>query len=272
MKLLIAFLITITVLSAAFADDNASNMLVQFQGPIEQGSLVRGHVPAGSRLKLDGVDVKVSADGYFVVGFARENKPNSMYVVEMPSGEKIGGSLAIAPRQYDVERVDGLPPKTVTPPPSWTERRKVETARVVKGRSYMTDDEHWRSQFIKPASGRISGVYGSQRILNGKPRSPHYGLDIANKTGTKVVAPASGTIRLAAPDFLLEGGIIIIDHGFGVTSTLFHLNSVEVKEGQNIKQGERIGSIGATGRASGPHVDWRLNWQKVRLDPALVLK
>lgn len=272
MKVITALFLTISMAFSSFADDKAGGMLVQFQGPIEQGSLVRGHVPVGSKLKLDGNEVKVTEDGYFVVGFSRDHKASSVYVVETPSGDIIAGALAIASRSYDIERVDGLPPKTVSPPPSWTERRKGETARVVSGRSFMTDDEHWRDQFIKPASGRISGVYGSQRILNGKPRSPHYGLDIANKTGTKVVAPAAGIIRLSAPDFLFEGGIIIIDHGFGITSTLFHLNSVEVKEGQIVKQGERIGSIGATGRASGPHVDWRLNWQKVRLDPALVLK
>ena len=272
MKLLSALFLSISIVSAAIADDKAEGMLVQFQGPIEQGSLVRGHVPVGSQFKLDGAEVKVSPDGHFVVGFARDHKADSIYVVETPSGEIIAGALAIARRQYDIERVEGLPPKTVNPPASWSERRKGERVRVTTGRSFMTDDEYWRDQFIKPAEGRISGVYGSQRILNGEPRSPHYGLDIANKTGTKVVAPASGMIRLSAPDFLFEGGIIIIDHGYGVTSTLFHLNSVEVKEGQTVEQGERIGSIGATGRASGPHVDWRLNWQTVRLDPALVLK
>ena len=234
--------------------------------------MVRGKVPAGSTLTLDGADVKISPDGHFVVGFSRSHKGGSIYVVQTADGEKIAGSLLIASREYDIEHVDGLPPKTVTPPPSWATRRKIETARVGKGRSFMTDDEHWRIKFVRPAKGRISGVYGSQRVLNGEPRSPHYGLDIANKVGTEVVAPAAGIVRLAAPDFLLEGGIIIIDHGYGVTSTLFHLNSVEVKEGQIVKQGERIGSIGATGRASGPHVDWRLNWQSVRLDPALVLK
>lgn len=272
MKVITALFLALSMAFPSFADDKAGGMLVQFQGPIEQGALIRGHVPTGSKLKLDDAEVKVSADGHFVVGFSRDHKTSSVYVVETPSGDIIAGALAIATRQYDIERVDGLPPKTVSPPPSWTERRKVENARVASGRSFLTEDEHWRDQFIKPASGRISGVYGSQRILNGKPRSPHYGLDIANKTGTEVVAPAAGIIRLSAPDFLFEGGIIIIDHGYGVTSTLFHLNSVEVKEGQSVEQGERIGSIGATGRASGPHVDWRLNWQKVRLDPALVLK
>lgn len=268
MKIFLSIYLALSTVSATWADD----MLVRFEGPIEQGSLVRGHVPAGSTLKLDGVDVKVSIDGYFVVGFSRSHKKASVYVALLPSGEKIGGALTVASRSYDIERVNGLPPKTVTPPPSWAARRKIETGRVGKGRSFITDDEHWRASFVRPAKGRISGVYGSQRILNGEPRSPHYGLDIANDTGTEVVAPAAGIVRLAAPDFLLEGGIIIIDHGFGVTSTLFHLNSVEVKEGQAIEQDDRIGSIGATGRASGPHVDWRLNWKNVRLDPALVLK
>ena len=122
-----------------------------------------------------------------------------------------------------------------------------------------------------PAQGRISGVYGSQRILNGEPRSPHYGLDVAAPIHTPVMAPLGGIITLAEPDFLLEGGIIIIDHGFGVSSTVFHLQSVDVIVGQPVQKGEQIGTIGATGRASGPHVDWRVNWGKVRLDPGLLV-
>ena len=143
---------------------------------------------------------------------------------------------------------------------------------VREARSFKTDDLAWLSGFIRPAEGRFSGFYGSQRILNGKPRSPHYGLDIAGPTGTPIIAPASGVVRLAVPDFLLEGGIVIIDHGFGVTSTLFHMNSVDVKKGQAVRQGEQIGTIGQTGRASGPHVDWRVNWGNVRLDPILLIK
>ncbi|MCG8506759.1 MAG: M23 family metallopeptidase, partial [Sphingomonadales bacterium] len=129
----------------------------------------------------------------------------------------------------------------------------------------------WAAGFVWPAIGRVSGVYGSQRILNGEPRFPHYGLDVAAPTGAPVVAPNSGRVVLAEPDFLLEGGIVIIDHGFGVTSTLFHLSSVDVAVGQEVARGQRIGAVGATGRASGPHVDWRVNWNKVRLDPELLI-
>ena len=179
--------------------------------------------------------------------------------------------MNIAEQVYDIERVDGLPPKTVTVPEEEKIRRAKETGMVRKARDTNTDALDWVGGFSLPAEGRISGVYGSQRILNGEPRWPHYGLDIAAPVGTDVKAPAGGVIRLAEPDFLLEGGIIILDHGFGVTSTLMHLSSVDVAQGQRVERGDVIAKLGATGRATGPHVDWRINWGSVRLDPALAL-
>lgn len=259
------------MVDAAKAESAASPHQFRYQGALMQGGLVKGQVTSGSQIIFDGQQIKVGPKGHFVIGFSRDYKAVAQLQITYPDGMRNDVSLTVSPRQYDIEKVNGLPPKTVTPPQSWLNRRKAERARVIKGRSARTDDLFWFWGFKKPAEGRFSGFYGSQRILNGKPRSPHYGLDIANKTGTDVVAPASGKVTLAAPDFLLEGGIIIIDHGFGVTSTLFHLNSVDVKEGQFIKKGDKIGTIGATGRASGPHVDWRLNWGNVKLDPGLVI-
>jgi len=243
----------------------------ELKGDLTQGGMVVGSAEPGSKVWLDGVDVKVSSDGKFIIGFGRDQIGTLLLRTQRPSGDINEKTLTITARQYDIDYVDGLPPKTVTPPASWTARRKVETGRVRSGRSFKTDDMHWLGGFIKPAVGRISGVYGSQRVLNSKPRSPHYGLDIANDVGTPIVAPVAGTVRLASPDFLLEGGIVIIDHGHGVTSTLFHMNSVDVKEGQVVEQGEKIGTIGMTGRANGPHVDWRVNWKSVRLDPGLLV-
>lgn len=237
-----------------------------------QGGIVYGQAQAGETVLLNGEVVKVAADGRYVIGFSRDETGSAELTYVRPDGSvRATESYMVKPREFNIERIDGLPPKTVTPPPEWLERRKGERGRVVKARAERTDDLHWWNGFIKPAEGRYSGLYGSQRILNGQPRSPHYGIDIANKTGTPVVAPAGGIVRLAAPDFLLEGGIIIIDHGFGVTSTLFHLDTVAVEEGQTVEQGEGIGTIGATGRATGPHVDWRINWGGVRLDPGLVI-
>ena len=242
---------------------------VTLDGFLVQGGMVWGRTRPGTRMTLDGTPVKVGADGHFVFGFGRDAGPEARLALTYPDGRQTVRRLGVASRRFDIERIDGLPPKTVTPPPEWRERRKRETGRVISARAPVTDATDWADGFILPAEGRFSGFYGSQRILNGKPRSPHYGIDIANSTGTPIVAPAGGIVRLAAPDFLLEGGIVIIDHGFGVTSTLFHMNTVDVAEGDRVAKGERIGTIGATGRASGPHVDWRINWGRVRLDPGL---
>jgi len=245
---------------------------VELKGALVQGGLVHGQVSPGAQVLLNGKAIKVGREGAFVFGFSREAAPLASLVIIKRDGTRKEQALEIEQRQFDVEYVEGLPPKTVTPPPEWRARRKKETGRVKKARSYITDDIFWLQGFDKPAKGRFSGFYGSQRVLNGKPRSPHYGLDIAASVGEPITAPATGVVRLAAPDFLLEGGIVIIDHGYGVTSTLFHMNSVAVKEGQHIKKGALIGSVGAKGRASGPHVDWRVNWGNVRLDPLLLIE
>lgn len=245
---------------------------VDLKGSVAQGGMVWGKVPAGSEILLDGAPVKVGPKGNFVFGFGRDAGPEAKLTIIKRDGSRHEKLLQVAQREFDIERVEGLPPKTVTPPPEWRERRKVETGRVRSARAENTDATDWLLGFKKPAEGRFSGFYGSQRILNGKPRSPHYGLDIAAPVGEPIYAPAGGIVRLAAPDFLLEGGIVIIDHGFGVSSTLFHMNSVEVKEGAQVPAGALIGTIGAKGRASGPHVDWRINWGSVRLDPMLLIE
>jgi len=256
------FLFLFTIAYPSFA--------VDLHGNVTQGGMVWGTVGQGTEVLLDGKPVKVSANGNFVFGFGRDAKEARLTLLKR-DGTRSEKTLSVEPRKFNIERVNGLPSKTVTPPPEWAARRKVETGRVRKARAENMDTIDWAAGFIRPAAGRFSGFYGSQRILNGKPRSPHYGLDIAAPVGEPVYAPAGGTVRLAAPDFLLEGGIVIIDHGHSVTSTLFHMNSVDVTEGAVVKQGEQIGTIGAKGRASGPHVDWRVNWGSVRLDPYLLL-
>jgi len=260
------------LLAAVFAATTEVEAAAELNGTLAQGGMVWGKVAAGSEVLLDGARIKVGPKGNFVFGFGRDAAANATLTVIRGDGSKIEQALNIAARSFTIERVEGLPPKTVTPPPEWAARRKIETGRVRTARAENTDETLWLAGFNKPATGRFSGFYGSQRILNGKPRSPHYGLDIAAPIGTPIYAPAGGTVRLSASDFLLEGGIIIIDHGFGVTSTLFHMNSVDVKEGAEVAQGEKIGTIGAKGRANGPHVDWRVNWGKVRLDPLLLLE
>ncbi|WP_020400903.1 M23 family metallopeptidase [Kordiimonas gwangyangensis] len=245
---------------------------VDLSGTASQGGMLWGKVAAGTKVSLDGEPVKVGLEGNFVIGFGRDAGPEAKLALLHADGTAEEQVIEVKKRHFDVEQVDGLPPKTVTPPPEWHERRVKETGMVREARSVATDQLDWLAGFVRPAEGRFSGFYGSQRILNGVPRSPHYGLDIAGPIGRPIVAPAGGIVRLAVPDFLLEGGIVIIDHGFGVTSTLFHMNSVDVEKGQSVKQGEQIGTIGKTGRASGPHVDWRVNWGNVRLDPILLIE
>ncbi|MGF1607740.1 MAG: M23 family metallopeptidase [Rhodothalassiaceae bacterium] len=244
---------------------------VTLTGQFVQGGMVTGQAEPGAQVLLNGEPIKVGADGRFVFGFGRDATGEVELRIERPGAQPERLVRSIRTREYDIQRIDGLPPRTVTIPEEQRQRRAAERARVGAARQPVTDALDWTDGFIWPAEGRISGVYGSQRILNGQPRWPHYGIDIAGPTGTPVLAPAGGIIRLAAADFLLEGGIVIIDHGFGVTSTLFHLHSVDVVEGQAVTQGQQIGSIGATGRATGPHVDWRVNWRNVRLDPQLLV-
>jgi len=244
---------------------------VEIAGDLTQGGMVTGRVAPGQQVLLQGEPVKVGANGRFVIGFGRDAELEQELAVLEGDSVVERRTLALQDREFDIERIDGLPEEEVTLPPDYIERRKRETAMVGDARAEVSDMLHWADGFRWPAVGRISGVYGSQRILNGKPRWPHYGLDIAAAEGTPVTAPAAGIVRLAESDFLLEGGIVIIDHGFGVSSTLFHLSTVEVEPGARVAAGDRIGSIGSTGRATGAHVDWRINWRDRRLDPRLLV-
>jgi murein DD-endopeptidase MepM/ murein hydrolase activator NlpD len=249
-------------------------LAIELQGSFIQGGMVRGHVGEQpvSEIWLNETPVKIGPNGYFVFGFSRDEAAKATLKTIYSDGSLGEKILDIKAQTYNIERVDGLPPRTVNIPEAEKIRRSIERRKVGVARSFINEEHYWRENFIQPAKGRISGVYGSQRILNGSPRTPHYGLDVAAPIGTQIVAPASGVVRLAEPDFLLEGGIVIIDHGFSIFSTLFHMNSVSVVEGQMVAKGEPIGTIGKKGRASGPHVDWRINWGKVRLDPKLLLE
>jgi len=259
------------ILLCAFAFEAAATEPIRLNGPVVQGGMIVGQATPGSTVRLDGTSVKVAPDGRFVFGFNRDAGQSALLEIVEPAGAQHIETLSVKQRDYKIQRIDGLPPKKVTPPPELTARLKRERGLVAQARARDTDFLHWAEPFIWPAKGRISGVYGSQRILNGKPRQPHYGVDVAGPKGTPVVAPASGIVMLAQPDFYFEGGIIIIDHGYRVMSTLFHLQTVDVIVGQAVEKGQPIATIGATGRATGAHVDWRMNWGATRLDPALIV-
>ncbi|GHD55151.1 peptidase [Thalassobaculum fulvum] len=261
----LAFLLT---LLAGLSHAHAKTSL---DGNLVQGGLVIGHAEPGSTVVLDGRTVRVDADGLFVLGFHRDAAATAELTVTGPDGKVERRTLAIAPREWNIQRIDGLPKTMVTPPPEVLERIRRENAEIAAVRRIDRPEALFRSGFAWPATGRISGVYGSQRILNGEPRQPHYGVDIAAPVGTPVKAPADGVVVLAANDLYYTGGTVILDHGHGLSSAFLHLSAVTVKVGDRLRQGEVLGKLGATGRATGPHLDWRMNWFEERIDPQLLV-
>ncbi len=244
---------------------------INLQGKFEQGALVRGHVPAGSTVKLNGEDVAITAKGEFAIGFEREAKAEQMLEVVYPSGLTELKPLNIATKEYKIDRVTGISKKIMKPNPAAQERAAKDAKQTRAARNTFSEQTAFMQDFIWPVTGRISGVYGSQRVYNGKPGNPHYGVDVARPTGTVVVSPADGVITLAEPDMFYSGGTVIIDHGYGINSTFLHLSKIYAKVGDVVKQGQELAEIGATGRVTGPHLDWRLNWYQMRLDPVTVV-
>ena len=242
-----------------------------WQGDFSQGGLVIGSAPVGAMLMLGERKVPVAGDGRFVFGFGRDEPAQARLEVRHADGRSESVTLTIAPQKYDIQRIEGLPPAQVTPPPALLERIRRENARIAAARQRSTPVQDFMQGWIWPAQGPVSGVYGSQRILNGEARAPHYGIDIAAPAGSPVVATTDGEVTLAEKDIYYTGGTVIIDHGMGVNGAYSHLQTVTVKVGQRVRQGQQIGTVGATGRATGPHLDWRLNWFDVRLDPQRVL-
>ena len=265
--LLVALLLAPSMASGAAAQ------CVSLQGQLVQGGLIWGVVAPGSRVTLDEDLLDVLADGTFIAGFGRDAAPSAELVVEGEQGSCTQG-LQVARREYNIQRVEGVPQQTVTPPPEQLERirRERELVRDAKYQTLRRPDllQGALAGFQWPAVGPISGVYGSQRVYNGEPRSPHYGVDVAMPTGTPVRAPAAGVITLAEPDLFYSGGTIILDHGYRLSSSFLHLSKVSVEVGQEVQAGEVIGEIGASGRATGPHLDWRMSWRIQRIDPQLL--
>lgn len=253
----------IFIYSTAFA--------VELAGSAVQGGLIFGQAEAGSSVSLDGDAITISADGNFVIGFGRDETGSRKLQVTSATGEIFQENLPVQKRAYAIERVDGLPPSTVTPDPSVMARIKEDGRMVANARLHRDKQAYYAKGFTWPAKGRISGVYGSQRVLNGEPRRPHFGLDIAAPEGSDVYAPADGLITMAHPDMYFSGGTIILDHGQGLSSSFLHLSKILVEAGTFVKQGDLIGRVGSTGRANGPHLDWRMNWLDRRVNPQPLL-
>lgn len=244
---------------------------IQLDGAFVQGGLIRGVAAPGAAVFLDDRALRVSPEGRFVFGFGRDHGEPVTLRVRFADGREEVRALDVAKRGYDVQRIDGLPPRQVTPNAEDLADIRRNNAEIGAARANDFAETWFAQEFIWPSHGRISGVYGSQRILNGEPRRPHYGIDIAAPTGTPVVAPAAGRVTLAATDHYYTGGTIILDHGHGVSSAFLHMDTVTVKAGDVLAQGDPMGTVGAGGRATGPHLDWRINWFKVRVDPATIV-
>ena len=244
---------------------------LRLDGPRTQGALLRGRVAPGSAVEFDGAPVRVSEDGWFLIGFGRDAPPEATLEVSYPDGRRERQVLAVKPREYRIQRIDGLPERKVTPRSEEDLARIAADVALVK-EARRTDDT--RTDFLDgfrwPLKGRITGVYGSQRILNGEPRRPHFGIDIAAPTGTKVLAPAGGVVTLAHPDMFFSGGTLIVDHGHGLSSAFLHLSRILVEKGERVAQGQPIAEVGSSGRSTGAHLDWRINLFSRRLDPALL--
>ena len=249
---------------------SAHSNAIEFEGKFLQGHYIVGITNPSAKIIIDKKEVKVSNDGYFVFGIDRDRKFD-LTITKIQNGKKEKIIKKVLKRKYNIQRIDGLEESKVTPPESVYKRIKDENNKIGKARSINSDLPFFKNQFIMPVEGIISGVYGSQRILNGKPKWPHYGIDIAAKQGTMIKSSASGTVTMAEDDLYYTGGTIIMDHGHGISTIYSHLENVMVSVGDKINQGDIIGTVGSTGRSTGPHLDFRVNWFQTRLDPMSIL-
>ena len=242
---------------------------IEFKGKFLQGHFIVGITEPEAKIIIDKKEIKVSNDGYFVFGIDRDRKFD-IIITKKIDGKKEIVTKKVLKRKYNIQRIDGLEESKVTPPESVYKRIKEENNKIGKARAINSDLPFFKNQFIMPVEGIISGVYGSQRILNGKPRWPHYGIDIAAKQGTKIKSSGSGIVTMAEDDLYYTGGTIIMDHGHGISTIYSHLENVLVSVGDQINQGDVIGTVGSTGRSTGPHLDFRVNWFQTRLDPMTI--
>ncbi|MCU7819471.1 MAG: M23 family metallopeptidase [gamma proteobacterium symbiont of Lucinoma myriamae] len=245
---------------------------ISLKGQFVQGGIVIGKTVPGSQVTFDKQAIRVSPEGNFIIGFSSDEPIRVNLSIAAPDGEKISKDIKIEKRNYKIQRIDGLPKAKVSPrKPEVLARIRKESAQAAQARKRDDERSDYLETFIWPAIGPISGVYGSQRILNGQARRPHFGVDVAAPAGSNVVAPASGVITLAHQDMFFSGGTIILDHGHGLSSTFLHLSELLINKGDVVKQGDLIARVGATGRVTGAHLDWRMNIFKRRVDPQLLV-
>ena len=250
----------------------AVDQRIVFPASVSQGALVFGKVPAGSLVRYAGRVLRATPYGTVVFGIGRDESGPVLVDVHRADGSSESARIAVTPRDWPIERIDGVPPDTVNPPPAIAERIEREQALVVAARERDDDRADFAQSFVWPVQGRVSGRFGNQRVYNGSPKSPHSGMDVAAPQGTPVLAPAAGMVTFANADLYLTGGTVLLDHGHGVSSNFLHLSRIDVNVGDRVAQGQVIGAVGATGRATGPHLHWGMSWFDVRIDPLLVLE
>lgn len=243
----------------------------QFEARWQQGAVLVGRTDPGASVRFGDRRLSVDAQGRFVLGLAYDAPPAGELWVTPPGGAEQRHEYAVQARRYDVQKIEGLPPGMVEPPPAVQRRIEQDQRRVAAARAFDTPRADFAGRFVWPLAAEVTGVYGSSRILNGVPRQPHFGVDLAAPQGRPVRASAGGIVRLAHADLYYTGGTIILDHGHGLSTTYLHLSRLDVHEGQEVAGGQVIGRVGATGRATGPHLCWRANWFDVRLDPSLLV-
>ena len=247
-----------------------NNTKVFLEGDFIQGGLVKGKTDNNKSVKFKKRLLRKTSKGFFVIGFGRDHPQIANLSLKI-NQKWITKNIIIEKRVYKTQIINGLEKKMVTPPKSFYNRIIRENKVIKEIRNLDSDIDFIFQKLNWPAKGIISGVFGSQRILNGKPKRPHYGIDIAAKKGTSVIAPIESIVRMAEKDLYYTGGTIMLDHGHGVTSVYSHLSLINVNVGDKVKKGQKIGEIGSTGRSTGPHLDWRINWFLERLDPALLV-
>ena len=267
----LALLLGLILPSVAIGFETLETEGIALKGHFQQGGFVIGKAHPEYTVAFSDRVLSQDENGQFVFGFHRDDPVDQFLTITSPDGVTRRLDIPIQERLYDIQRIDGLPPKSVTPPQALLDRIARERDLVKATRRIDSPLSGFSDQFIWPADGRISGIYGSQRILNGEPRWPHFGIDIASPKGTPVKAPASGIIRLAEPDLYYSGGTIILDHGQGLSSAFLHLERLDVSVGEAVDQGDIIGTVGSTGRSTGPHLDWRMNWFEKRIDPEFLV-
>jgi murein DD-endopeptidase MepM/ murein hydrolase activator NlpD len=244
---------------------------LEVTGTWQQGGVIIGKVPAGTQVEYQGKTLRISPNGEFVIGLGRDAAEQAKLVTITSDGERKEHVYPVKKRTYNIQKVTGVPQQTVEPDPEQVARARREAQMTSEARKVDLPLTFFAQKFEWPLIGPVTGVYGSQRFYNGVPNSPHYGVDIAKPVGTLVKAPAGGVVTLVHPDMFFSGGTLIIDHGHGLSSTFIHLSEILVKKGDEIVQGQAIAKVGKTGRATGPHLDWRMNWFEERIDPQLLV-